>query len=265
MVWRDGAGRWSGGHLPAPPPGPASLAPPWAPAGAVVAVLVTVVLSVLVWHSTRLPGLDAWVLQLLGAHYDEPQFRVATELATGLRVLTVGGIVTTAVVAWMSLRRWNAAALALLAPAATLVAEKLLKLLVARRAPASTVFHYPSGHVAVATALVLSLVLILRPAMDRPRVKLLVMLSVGLLVPLMALARMVETAHLLTDVLGGVSTAVAVTLAAALLLDRGRPVSPGRTPPAPSPSSRAGGRTAGTSPAPAGRRWRRPPGSSPGR
>jgi undecaprenyl-diphosphatase len=230
----------------------------------VLAALVTVALSGLVWHSTRLPGLDAWVLQLLGARYDEPQFRVATDLATALRALTVGGIVATAVVAWMALRRWNAVALALLAPAATLVAEKLLKLLVARRAPASTVFHYPSGHVAVATALVLGLVLILRPAIGRPRVKL-VGLSVALLVPVMALARMVETAHLLTDVLGGVSTAVAVTLGTALLLDHGRPLSPGPTPRAPSPRSRAGGRTAGTPPAPAGRRRRRRPGSSPGR
>jgi undecaprenyl-diphosphatase len=261
MVGRDGGG---GRRAAAPVPGSTSLAPPWAPAGAVLAVLVTVALSGLVWHSTRLPGLDALGLRLLGAHYDEPQFRVATELASALLALTVGGIVATAVVAWMALRRWKAVALALLAPAATLVVEKLLKLLVARRAPASTVFHYPSGHVAVATALVLSLVLILRPAMDRPRVKLLVGLSVALLVPLMALARMVETAHLLTDVLGGVSTAVAVTLGAALLLDHGRPLSPGPTPRAPAPWSRGGGRTAGTAPAPGGRRWRRRPGSSPG-
>jgi hypothetical protein len=65
-------------------------------------------------------------------------------------------------------------------------------------------------------------VLILRPSMVRPRVKALIGLSVALLVPLMALARLVETAHLLTDVAGGVSTGVAVTLGAALLLDRGR-------------------------------------------
>lgn len=175
------------------------------------------VLSGLVWHSTRLPGLDAWVLHLLGAR-GEWQFRLATEAASGLRALTVGGIVATALVAWMALRRWNAVALALLAPAATLAAEKLLKVLVARRALASTVFLYASGHVAVATALVLSLVLILRPAMARPRVKLFV-LSVALLVPMMALARLVETAHVLTDVAGGVSTGVAMTLGTALLLD----------------------------------------------
>jgi hypothetical protein len=70
-------------------------------------------------------------------------------VATGLRALTLGGIVATALVSWMALRRWDAVALAVLAPAVTLAVDKLLKPLVARRAPASTVFHYMSGHVAV--------------------------------------------------------------------------------------------------------------------
>jgi membrane-associated phospholipid phosphatase len=196
------------------------LAPPWTPAAAALAILFTAVLSGRVWHSTRLPGLDGWVLHLLGAHSGEWRFRLATDVASGLRALTVGGILATALVAWRAFRWWKAVALALLAPATTLAVERLLKLLVARRAPASTVFHYPSGHVAVATALVLSLVLILQPAMARPRVKLSIELCVALMVPLMAWARLVETAHLMTDVIGGVSTGVAVTLTAALLLDR---------------------------------------------
>lgn len=217
MVGRDG----NGGRRAAPaPPGPSSLAPSWTPAATAVAILVTVVVTGLVWHSTRLPGPDAWVLHLLGAHDGERQFRLATEVATGLRALTLGGIVATALIAWTALRRWNAVALAILAPSATLAVDKLLKPLVARRAPASTIFHYPSGHVAVATALALSLVLILRPTMARPRVKALVGLCAALLVSLMAWARLTETAHLLTDVVGGVSTGVAVTLGAALLLDR---------------------------------------------
>jgi membrane-associated phospholipid phosphatase len=218
MVGRDGAGGRRAGPAPARP---APLAPPWAPVAAAFAILVTAMLGGLVWHSTRLPGLDAWVLHLLGARSGELQFRLATELATGLRALTVGGILATALVAWMALRRWNAVALAVMAPMVTLAADKLLKPLVARRAPGSMTFHYPSGHVAVATALAFSLVLILRPSMVRPRIKLLVGLSVALLVPLMALARLVETAHVLTDVAGGVSTGVAVTLGAVMLLDRG--------------------------------------------
>jgi membrane-associated phospholipid phosphatase len=144
---------------------------------------------------------------LLGAHDGELQLRLATDLATGLRALTVGGVEATALAAWLALRRWHAVALAVMAPAATFVVDRLLKPLVACKAPGSLVFHYPSGHVAVATALALSLVLILRPSMVRPRVK---------------------TAHLLTDVAGGVSAGVAVTLAAALLLDHdGRSVQGG--------------------------------------
>jgi membrane-associated phospholipid phosphatase len=183
------------------------------------------------------------VLHLLGAHRGEWRFGVATGLATALRALTVGGILVTAFVAWKALRWWNAVALAVLALAATLAVDNLLKALVARRAPASTVFHYPPGHVAVATALALSLVLILRPTMTRPRAKALVGLCAALLVSLMAWARLVETAHLLTDVVGG-------------RVDGGGgdperrpaarpPVSPGRTPRAPSPWSREVGRTAG--------------------
>jgi membrane-associated phospholipid phosphatase len=217
MAGSDG----TGGCAAAPgPPAPGSLAPPWAPVTAALAILFTAVLSGRVWHSTGLPGVDAWTLDLLGAQSDERQFRLATEVASGLRALTVTGILATALVAWRALRWWSAVALALLAPATTLAIERLLKLLVARRAAGTPVVHYPSGHVAVATALVLSLVLILRPAMARPRVKLSIGLSVALLVPLMAWARLVETAHLLTDVIGGVSTGVAVTLGIALLLDR---------------------------------------------
>jgi membrane-associated phospholipid phosphatase len=167
MVGRDGSG---GRRAALAPPGASSLAPSWAPAAAAAAILVTAVLTALVWHSTRLPGLDAWMEHLLAAHSGEREFRFATEVATGLRAFTIGGVVAVALVSWMTLRRWNAVAMAVMAPTATLAVEKLMKPLVVRRAPASTVFHYPSGHVAVATALALSLVLILRPTLARPRV-----------------------------------------------------------------------------------------------
>ena len=144
----------------------------WTPAAAAVAVVVTVVVTGLVWHSTRLPGAGRVGPAPAGAHSGERQFRLATGVATGLRALP------SSVGSWprpssrgSPCGGWNAVALAVLAPAATLALDKLLKPLVARRAPASTVFHYPSGHVAVATALALSLLLILWPAMTRPRVK----------------------------------------------------------------------------------------------
>jgi hypothetical protein len=89
----------------------AAVPPPTAPpqfAGSAVGTvrgrlrgLVTAVLSALVWHSTRLSGPDAWVLHRLGAHDGELQLRLAADLTTGLRTLTVGGIVATGLAAWM--------------------------------------------------------------------------------------------------------------------------------------------------------------------
>ena len=149
--------------------------------------------------------------------------RLANALAGGLRSVTVLGVVAVAALAWIALRQRNAVVLALLAPMVTLAAERLLKPLVGRRAPGSTVFHYPSGHVAVATAVALCLVLIVRSVRARPATRTVTVVSAGLLALLMALARLVETAHVLSDVVGGAATGVAVTLAVALLLD-GRPL-----------------------------------------
>jgi membrane-associated phospholipid phosphatase len=215
MAGRDARGRC----LVLVPPGQASLAPPWAPAATVLAVLATALIAGLVWHSHQLPGLDAWIEDRLGARTDR-QFQLAGEVANGLRGLTVLGVLATAAAAWVVLRRWNAVALALLAPAGTLAAELLLKPLVARRAPGSTTFHYPSGHVAVTTALAVSLVLLVRLAWARTTVRRATIVATSLLVIAMALAVLVATAHLFSDVVGGVATGVAVTLAAAWLLDR---------------------------------------------
>lgn len=215
MAIRDASAR-----RPVPiPPDRDLLAPRWAPAVILLGVLVTGLIAGLVWHSRQLPVLDAWVEDRLGARTDQ-QFRLAGEVASGLRGLTVLGVVAAAAGAWYVLRRWNGVALALLAPAGTLAAELLLKPLVARRAPESTTFHYPSGHVAVATALAVSLLLLVRLVRPRPAVKLATVAASSLLVVAMALAVLVATAHLFSDVVGGVATGVAVTLAAAWLVDR---------------------------------------------
>jgi undecaprenyl-diphosphatase len=196
------------------------LAPPWAPVAIIFALAVAVLLGRLAWHSNGVPLLDAWVLRELGADNDR-QLRLATELAAGLRQLTVWATVATAILAWVTLRRWQGVLLSLLAPAITLaVVETLLKPLVASQVPGSTSFNYPSGHVAVVTALALCLVLIVDAATARPAVRALAALCAGLLVLLMASVRLIETAHYFSDVVGGVATGVAVTLATALLLDR---------------------------------------------
>jgi membrane-associated phospholipid phosphatase len=204
------------------------LAPPGAPMAMLSALAVAVLLGRLAWHSQGVPPLDAWVLRELGAH-DDGQLRLATEMTARLRQLTVWATVAIAILAWAALRRWQGVLLSLVAPAITLaVVEKLLKPLVARQVPGSPSFNYPSGHVAVVTALALCLVLIVRAATARPAIRALAVLCAGLLVLLMAWARLVETAHFLSDVVGGVATAVAVTLAAALVLDRRRRAGLGR-------------------------------------
>ena len=105
------------------------LAPPWAPAATVLAVLVMAALARLAWHSRQLPGVDAWVKDRLGADSDH-QMQLATALAAGLRSVTVLGIVAVAALAWVFLRQRNAVILVLLAPTVTLAAERLLKPLV---------------------------------------------------------------------------------------------------------------------------------------
>jgi membrane-associated phospholipid phosphatase len=203
--------------------GSASLAPSWAPTATVIAVMVTGLIGALVWHSTRLGWLDAWALRALRAE-TYFGFRLASAISSSLRVLALGAAPAIAALAWFTLRRRDAVVLALGAPAVTLAVERLLKQLVARRSPGSGVFLYPSGHLAVATALALTLVLVLRLARARSGVMVVAVASVSLALLVVARARLAETAHSLSDVIGGIATGVAVTLAAALLLDA-RPLS----------------------------------------
>ena len=77
---------------------------------------------------------------------------------------------------------------------------------------------FPSGHAAMATAVALTAVLAFRVAPVGPRTRLAVAsLTVGYVLAI-AVARLVETVHPLTDVLGGVATGLVVTLGAALAL-----------------------------------------------
>jgi membrane-associated phospholipid phosphatase len=131
----------------------------------------------------------------------------------------VGATLAVAAFAWGTLRRLDAVVLALGSPAIVFAAEKLLKQVVARRSPGSGVLLYPSGHLAVATALALTALLIARLARMQPGSRLIVVTSAWLFVLLLGRARLAETAHSLSDVVGGVATGVAVTLAVALLLD----------------------------------------------
>ena len=210
-----------GGHQGRPAAdGSARLAPPWAAVAATVAVLITGIIGALVWRSERLGSIDAWALRELGAH-SHREFQLASGVAASLRPVAICGTMAIAALAWMALRQWNGVILSLAAPAVTFAVEKLVKQLVARRSPSASVFLYPSGHLAVATALVLTLILVVRSAGARASIRVSVVTCASLFVLVMARARLAETAHSLSDVVGGVATGAAVTLVAALLLDLG--------------------------------------------
>jgi membrane-associated phospholipid phosphatase len=200
---------------------PRPLAPPWAPFAAAGAVLVTGTIARAVWHSDRLGGADAWGVRELEAT-SSTVLLAARAASAGLVWLALAGSLVIAAFAWAVLRWREAALLALAAPALALAAEKALKLVVDRQVPEADVSHYPSGHLAVGSAVALSLVLVMRRTRAAPAARTVVTVAAGLFVVVMGLARVVESAHLLSDVVGGVTTGVAVTLVAALLLD-GRP------------------------------------------
>jgi membrane-associated phospholipid phosphatase len=202
------------------------LAPPWARTVTAVAVLVTGLVGASVWHSRRLGTVDAWALRELGAH-SERGFRLASAISAGARPVAIVASLAIFAFAWRSLPRRAGIVLALASPAAALAAEKLLKPVVARQPTGYDVFLYPSGHLAVTTALALTATLVARSAGLRPWTRAAVATAGGVLVLVLARARLAEFVHSLSDVVGGMATGVAVTLVIALLLDARAAPGPG--------------------------------------
>ena len=184
--------------------GPA-LVPPWAAPVAVVALVVGTLLAGWVWHASRLDPFDAWVMrwqELAHSHAGGVAAIVSGTLLPVMLMIMVAG----AVFAWLAGRR-DAVVLALSAAPATLAAELLLKELVHRQRQGDPDLLFPSGHVAVATAATVTAVLVLRVVPVSPRVA----------APraVVAVSRLVETVHSLTDVVGGGATGLVMTLGAA--------------------------------------------------
>jgi membrane-associated phospholipid phosphatase len=195
-----------------------SLAPPQAPVVAIIAVVVTAGIGALVWNPRRPGGVDAWAVQALTVSWHSFPYRFASRLDDTMRVLGVlAGSLAIALVAWVLLRRRDAVVASLVVAPATVVVEQLLKL-AGRRSLGLESFSYPSGRVALATSLALLLVLVLGAAAVRPFVRALVAILGTVYVLSMAWARIATGQHFLTDVVGGVSMGVAVTLATVLVL-----------------------------------------------
>jgi len=202
------------GRVGASPAASPPLAPPWAAAVALSALLIGILLAAFVWHATRLDTIDAWVLR-----WQE----LALTRGGGLAAIvsaTLAPVVILTMLAGASLgwrvQRWDLTLLALAALPATFAVEVLLKRLVHRQWEDDPALIFPSGHAAMATAVALTAVLAVRIAPVAPRIRLVVAcVTVGYALAI-AVARLVETVHPLTDVLGGVATGLVVTLGAAL-------------------------------------------------
>ncbi len=203
-----------------PVAGPASsapaLAPPWAAPVAVVALLFGTLLAGLVWHATRLDPVDAWVMRWQLLAYPHAS-GVATIVSLTLPPVMLMTMVAGAALAWLAGRR-DAVVLALAAAPATLVAEKLLKQIVHRQWEGDPALLFPSGHVAVATAAAMTVVLVLRVVPVTPPNRVAAACLGGGFVLVIAVARMVETVHPLTDIVGGATTGLVVTLGVALAI-----------------------------------------------
>jgi membrane-associated phospholipid phosphatase len=179
--------------------------------------VVTAALGALVWHSDQLGWIDAWVMREIPARSHGYQgFLVASAISDALGPLLAGTMTAVAGLAWLRLRRRDLLVLALLAPPATLAAKVALKHLVARRLPGTDILMYPSGHLAIATAVAVTVVLVVRAGTTSARLELTVTTLAVLFVLVAAWARLAETAHALSDVVGGIATGIAVALGTAL-------------------------------------------------
>jgi membrane-associated phospholipid phosphatase len=192
------------------------LAPPWAGAVADTALLAGSLLAALVWHATRLDPVDAWVVrwqELASAHARGLAAVVSATLGPMALLTMVAG----AALGWLARRR-DLMALALAAVPLTLAVEILLKRLVHRQWEGDPALIFPSGHAAIAIAAALTAVVAVRVVPVAPSARLAVACLTGSYALAIAVARLVETVHPLTDVLGGAATGVMVTLGGALAL-----------------------------------------------
>jgi membrane-associated phospholipid phosphatase len=204
------------GRLKASPVTGMPLAPPWATVVAVAALMVGILLAAVVWHATRLSAVDAWVLRWQELALTRAG-GVASIVSATLTPVVVLTMVTGAVLGWR-VQRWDLTLFALAALPTTYAVEVLLKRLVHRQWEGDPALIFPSGHAAMATAVALTAVLAVRVTRGAPRIRMIVVcLTVGYVVAI-AVARLIETVHAVTDVLGGVATGLVVTLGVALAL-----------------------------------------------
>lgn len=179
------------------------------------ASFVVVVLAVLVWHTRSPDPVDAQMM-----HWQEAAKvrgdAVARAIAYAVGPLVVLAVLASIAAAWWR-RRWDAALLALLAAPVSLVVELLVKEIVHRQRPDGTALLYPSGHAVLATAAAVTVAVVLRATATSSRTRAGVAWSAGVLVLAIGAARLVQTVHYVTDVVGGVALGLAVSCGTVLI------------------------------------------------
>jgi membrane-associated phospholipid phosphatase len=196
--------------------GAGPLAPPWAGRVAVGAVLLVGLIALLVWHATKLNRVDAWAYRWQAVAHQHGG--LVAEVVSGTEApVVLLTMLACALVAWRAGRR-DAVVLAVAVIPAALAAEVLLKQLVHRRWHGGPALIFPSGHPAVAAAAAVAATVVLRVVPVTPRIRLVAALLGGGYVLVVGAARLVETVHALTDVLGGIAAGMAIALGLALAI-----------------------------------------------
>jgi membrane-associated phospholipid phosphatase len=188
---------------------------------AIAASSVFALVAALVWHTRWPDPPDAEMMRWQEAASVHGE-GIATAIANAVGPVVALAVLVGVALAWR-VKRWDAVVLALVAAPGTLVCELLLKQVVHRNGPdAGTELLYPSGHVAVGTAAAVTTVLVVRATLAPPRTRMRVARLAGWLVVVIAAARLVQTVHYVTDVVGGAALGLAVTCWAALAITTGR-------------------------------------------
>jgi membrane-associated phospholipid phosphatase len=195
------------------------LSPPWALVASIAASFVAAIVATIVWHTRWPDPADAEMMHWQEAARPRAD-GIATAIANAVGPAVVLAALAAAAIAWR-VKRWDAVVLALVTAPGAVAMELLLKLVVHRQRPDGGALLFPSGHVAVATAAALTVVLVLRATLAPPRKRACAAWLAVCLVFVIAVARLVQTVHYVTDVVGGAAIGFDVTCWAALAISAG--------------------------------------------
>lgn len=198
---------------------PTALRRPAVGVAAACAALLAALAVVVAGTSTATP-VDAWAQRIVATHHALHGQWPSLAVVAGEPVTVVA--VACVLAAWCARRRrWRSAVLAVLAPGLTGLLETGLKPLVGRTI-ATGALSFPSGHTAGATALGLTVTLVIAGGAQQRR-ELWVLVGTfltGAGAVAVAVGLVAEHAHYPTDTIGGFCLAAATTVGCALAVDR---------------------------------------------